>query len=109
MTDTYITIPSYNNNDSSRVGVKRITPKAVLIEIADGVFEWFPLSQIRIVQGISAMTIVMPLWMARQKGFSKGRYMQVVDIDEAIRNGRANEMFLINDDGSVNTDAVIML
>jgi hypothetical protein len=109
MSDTYIMIPSYNTDDLSRVGVKRITNKAVLIEIADGAFEWFPLSQIRIVRGVSAMTIVMPFWMARQKGFSKGRYIQAVDIDGAIRNGRAHELFLINEDGSTNTDAVIML
>lgn len=106
--DAYIQIVSYTGT-TTRIGVKRVTSKAVLVEIADGAFEWFPLSQVRFFITDSCVVIVMPLWMARQKGFSTGRYNKVVDVDSAVRDGRATEIFVVNEDGSVNTDAVIMI
>ena len=106
--DSYLMISSYSDNTNARIGVKKITGKAIYVETRNGTFEWFPLSQVRffIVEGGIAM--VMPVWMARQK-YGNARHTTTCSVDLAVSQGRATQIYPINEDGTVNTDAVIML
>lgn len=109
--DALVRMSGYVNSatGSERIGFKRATEKAYLIETSDGVFTWLPSGYAYFLRTANGVYAVMPMWLARKNGFKVEYTSNDEEINHRVHAGNAEYMTLFNPDKSINTDNFIII